>query len=172
MAAVGAHEVGGAQPPRPFGGTYGDLHHRVTGFEPGELPPPVDDRAEFDRPLLQHRLGARLRYPPGPEVGARQDGVVEPHPAEVADGADLRTSETRQQPPLVERLHGAGGEPQPPGLPGGLGEPLHDRHARAAQAQFTGERQPGRPRADDDDVGVGHAGQSFAGRADRECVTR
>jgi hypothetical protein len=129
----------------------GDRHAVPGVAQVAQLDAAADVDAQLGRPPLQDRLGGGLRNGLGRLVGAVEDAEVDGDAAEVALVAGVHGAEPRQQAPLVEDLHGAGGEPEPPRLAGGAFEAFDDDHVHPGQPQLGSGHEPRGASAGDDD---------------------
>ena len=122
--------------------------------------------AERPQPGQQHRLGLALRDHQGVRVGRGQsverDG--EQPAGAVADGEPVDPNAAGDQrvggAQLVQHLQGAGVHDGGPGGVRALGQPVHDDEVDAGGGQGDGQRESGRPGADDGDLGAVPEGSS------------
>ena len=182
VGAVAADQVTGAQPVGPLRpADLGGDRVLVLG-QPDELVAAPDVRAELPRPLLQHLLDMglpgrhRRREVPGgrrlDEPAHVQGDATQVREPRVRRRRDKAGAEALQQPAVVQRLDHPPDERLGLRQPGRRRQPFQHDGFRAAQAQLTGQQQPGRATAGDHHVHVhAHQGLRSAGGG-RPAATR
>jgi hypothetical protein len=122
----------------------------------GQPPTPAHPRTQLDRTVVQHGLDPRLRAFPLPGIGIPWRGhrQVEPQTAEVPRPAVRQVAEPAEHTPLREQRHGPRVQRGRPGAGDRRGPLLQHRDPEPLGTQVTGEQQPDRPSAGDQDVRV------------------
>ncbi len=154
--AVAADHVGGALLGGAVGAGEGD-HDALGGLaQRGHLAAAEHRYAELGQPAAQCLLGPGLGQAEHSAVVLVEHAEVEADAAEVPHRAPAELAQPGEQPALAQGFGGPPVEAQGAGFPAGCGQLVVDDHVHPAQAEFPGQHQADRPRADHYDVSCFH----------------